>query len=119
MTMAKTICEDCQKVYYGGPKSFFCPDCRKRRISEAAKARNLNKLGNDARSVSTKGGEAMSNQQNDVLQELKDACPNNVGVVCNPRERNCDACGWNPKVAKARREKRFPAAKTGKNHQNS
>ena len=48
-------------------------------------------------------------------------CPYNDGVVCAPIdwrgravERNCDACGWNPKVAKARMENRLAAAKTEK-----
>ena len=45
---AKTICEDCGKVFDGGPYSYFCAGCRKRRLSKAAKDRNLNKLGNDA-----------------------------------------------------------------------
>lgn len=43
--MAKEICQDCGKVFDGGPKAFFCMDCRKRRLSESAKARNLNRLG--------------------------------------------------------------------------
>lgn len=46
--MAKEICEDCEKVYDGGPYSHYCPDCRRFRLSKAAKRRNLNKLGNDA-----------------------------------------------------------------------
>ena len=45
---AKTICEDCGKVFDGGPYAYFCPECRKKRLSKAAKDRNLNKLGNDA-----------------------------------------------------------------------
>lgn len=48
MTLAPTICEDCEKVFQGGPYTFFCPKCRKKRLREAAKKRNLNKLGNDA-----------------------------------------------------------------------
>lgn len=48
MTLAPTICEDCEKVFMGGPNAFFCPECRKKRLREAAKQRNLNKLGNDA-----------------------------------------------------------------------
>ena len=47
-TKAKTICEDCGKVFDGGPYAYFCPECRKKRLSKAAKDRNLNKLGNDA-----------------------------------------------------------------------
>ena len=47
-TKAKTICEDCGKIFDGGPYAYFCPECRKKRLSKAAKDRNLNKLGNDA-----------------------------------------------------------------------
>lgn len=47
--LAKTICEDCEKVYMGGPKSYFCPDCRRKRLSRQAKERGLNKIGNQAR----------------------------------------------------------------------
>lgn len=46
--MTKNICEDCNAVYEGGPRSFLCPRCRKKRLSDEAKRRNLNKLGNDA-----------------------------------------------------------------------
>lgn len=53
--MSKTICEDCGKVFEYKFKAFFCSDCRKRRQSEAAKKRNLNKLGNDAYSKKVRG----------------------------------------------------------------
>jgi hypothetical protein len=46
---AKTICEDCGNVYLGGRYSFYCADCRKRRLSEAAKKRNLSRIGVNAR----------------------------------------------------------------------
>lgn len=46
--MAKTICEECEKVFMGGPDAFFCPKCLKKRMSEAAKKRNLSKTGRDA-----------------------------------------------------------------------
>ena len=52
--MTKEICVDCDKVFYGGKKSFFCPDCRKRRLGEAAKKRNLNKIGKAAYSKKCK-----------------------------------------------------------------
>ncbi len=42
------LCEDCGKVFMAGPNAFFCPDCRRKRGSAAAKKRNLNKTGNDA-----------------------------------------------------------------------
>ena len=48
LTMAKEICEYCEKVFEAGPKTFICPECRKKMLSENAKKRNLNKLGNKA-----------------------------------------------------------------------
>ena len=53
--MVKVICEDCNNVFEGGSKAFYCPDCRKRRRSEAAKKRNLNKIGNEAYSKKARG----------------------------------------------------------------
>lgn len=53
--MAKEICADCEKVFDGGPKVFLCEDCRKRRLRESAKARNLSKLGRDAHSKQRAG----------------------------------------------------------------
>lgn len=47
--VAKEICEDCGKVFEAGPKAFLCPSCRKRRLSNAAKARGLNRIGTNAR----------------------------------------------------------------------
>jgi len=47
--MTKEICEDCGKVFEAGPKAFLCPSCRKRRLSNAAKTRGLNRLGTNAR----------------------------------------------------------------------
>lgn len=46
--MAKEICEDCEKVFDGGPRAHICPACRRRRLSESAKRRNLSKIGRDA-----------------------------------------------------------------------
>lgn len=46
--MAKEICLDCEKVFEAGPFTFICPECGKKRRSELAKRRNLNKIGNDA-----------------------------------------------------------------------
>lgn len=46
--MAKEICADCESIFEAGPYSFLCPKCRKQRLSDAAKRRKLNKIGNDA-----------------------------------------------------------------------
>lgn len=29
MGHAKEICQDCGKLFWGGPHAFLCPDCRK------------------------------------------------------------------------------------------
>lgn len=39
------ICEDCGKTFEGGARAFICPECRKERNRQAAKKRNLNRLG--------------------------------------------------------------------------
>lgn len=44
----RLICEDCGRVFEGGPKAYFCMECRKRKLSASAKRRNLNKIGNAA-----------------------------------------------------------------------
>lgn len=41
--MTKEICQDCGKVFLGGPNAFLCGECRKRRSAEAAK-RGRNKV---------------------------------------------------------------------------
>ena len=46
--MAIEICEDCGKTFEGGPRAFLCWSCRRKRLSECAKKRNLNKIGNEA-----------------------------------------------------------------------
>lgn len=33
-------------------------------------------------------------------------CPHNEGVACGLKRKICHRCGWNPEVAKKRREKR-------------
>ena len=35
--MAKEICQDCEKIFEGGPHAFLCEKCRKKRISNAMK----------------------------------------------------------------------------------
>lgn len=37
---------------------------------------------------------------------------NPVGVACNPENRRCENCGWNPAVAAARLQKRYPGYRT-------
>ena len=52
--LCKTICEDCQKVFMGGPNAYLCPVCRKKRLIRYAKERRLNELGNSAYSEQQK-----------------------------------------------------------------
>ena len=47
-----------------------------------------------------------------IENQDKNACPYNEGVVCFTIDRHgktihrcCEACGWNPEVAKSRLEK--------------
>lgn len=50
MTVTKNapiICEDCGKVFKG-KYAYYCPECRRKRLSNVAKRRNLNKIGNEA-----------------------------------------------------------------------
>lgn len=47
--LTKEICEDCGKLFLAGPDAYLCPECRKKRLSEYAKRRNLNELGAAAR----------------------------------------------------------------------
>lgn len=35
--MTKEICQDCGKVFLGGPKAFLCAECRRKRQAAAAK----------------------------------------------------------------------------------
>ena len=49
MTKAKEICQDCGKVFLGGPKAFFCPDCIKRRQRAVGRSLGLSRLGVEAR----------------------------------------------------------------------
>lgn len=47
--MAEKLCQDCETVFESkGGKAMFCPLCIRKRQSEFAKSRNLNKMGNDA-----------------------------------------------------------------------
>lgn len=47
--MYEMMCTRCGDEYIGSKKSYFCPVCRKERQREAARERNLSKLGNMAR----------------------------------------------------------------------
>lgn len=55
------------------------------------------------------------------MSDQNTTCPYNDAVVCGSNdwrgrltERDYSRCGWNPKVAKARLEKRFRTAKKEK-----
>ena len=44
---APVMCEQCGKVYQA-KYAFICPECHRKRLSELAKQRGLNKIGNEA-----------------------------------------------------------------------
>lgn len=46
--MAKEICEDCGKAFEAGANQYLCNECRKTRLSNYAKARDLSKIGRNA-----------------------------------------------------------------------
>ena len=48
-TMSKEIRQECERIFEPkSSKGMICPECHRKRLSQYAKARNLNKLGNDA-----------------------------------------------------------------------
>ena len=46
--MALEVCEDCGKVFEAGKYQHICRACLRKRLSEQAKRRELNKIGNEA-----------------------------------------------------------------------
>lgn len=44
-------------------------------------------------------------KNNKFTKESGITCPINEALQCSTRQRNCDCCGWNPKVAQERLEK--------------
>ena len=49
-----------------------------------------------------------------MKDEEKQHCIFTDAVICNPDTGNCEACGWNPKVANARLNKMIYARKLEK-----
>lgn len=41
--MAKEICQDCGRIFEGGPHAFLCPECRKKRVEAGKKKAGLRK----------------------------------------------------------------------------
>ena len=52
---SEKTCKDCGSIFWGGKDAQFCPACRKKRLSEAAKKNGLNQRGCAAVSAA-KGG---------------------------------------------------------------
>lgn len=52
---APVICEECETVFLGGVNAYLCPLCRKKRLSELAKKRNLSGIGVSARREKKEG----------------------------------------------------------------
>ena len=46
--MAKEICQDYGRIFEAGPKGMLCRECIRKRQSESAKRRGLNRMGNAA-----------------------------------------------------------------------
>lgn len=47
--MAKEVCQECWAVFEAkSNRAFFCPKCRRARLSQYAKERKLNEIGNKA-----------------------------------------------------------------------
>lgn len=53
--MSKGWCTECGAVYNETPTSFLCPECRKKKVSQSAKKRNLSKLGHKSRKKHKEG----------------------------------------------------------------
>lgn len=43
------VCQDCGAKYLGGPLARFCPDCRKKHVSQSCHRRRLWDIGAKAR----------------------------------------------------------------------
>lgn len=52
---APVICEECEAVFYGGVNAYICPACRKKRLSDLAKKRNLSAIGREAQRKKKEG----------------------------------------------------------------
>lgn len=55
---APVICEGCERVFYGGVNAYFCPECRKKKLSELAKKRDLSGIGRAAQRKKKEGESA-------------------------------------------------------------
>ena len=44
MPKIKEICQDCGNVFMAGPYTFFCPECRKKRVEDGKRKARLRKL---------------------------------------------------------------------------
>lgn len=47
--MNKVICEDCGKTFVGGPKAYFCPECRKEHVRRSVIESNKRRRGEKRR----------------------------------------------------------------------
>lgn len=52
---APVICEECETVFLGGVNAYLCPACRKKRLSDLAKKRNLSGIGRAAQRKKKEG----------------------------------------------------------------
>jgi Zn finger protein HypA/HybF involved in hydrogenase expression len=42
---APVICEECERVFYGGVNAYLCPECRKKRLAGSDEKNNEKKKG--------------------------------------------------------------------------
>ena len=96
MAVIQRECTRCNRIFEAdGYKARFCPTCRKIRLSEIAKERNLNKLGNDAYSekANLRKGEDMYKLKSDIrIQKIR-----NMNCVDMTKQiANYIGCGFDP-----------------------
>ena len=86
----RDICDDCGLFYESMGHSHYCPECRKRRQSEAAKARKQGDIGR----------KAYAKQQ--IMRKMKDkseSCKNCVHYKKGPHCcMNTDSRQWGKRV---------------------
>ena len=93
--MFEKVCDDCGCVFYAkSKKAHICPTCKRKRQSQQAKRRNLNKIGNDA--YSKQQGEKDSGRDMSIV--IKESPCRTCTRVEDPEMCNIKYCtewrGW-------------------------
>ncbi len=74
------ICEDCGKTFIGGPDAFFCPDCRRARVSAAAK--NANSTNSEMMRIRNNAQSSGRNRKDDEYEEKTGEAHNPLPLLC-------------------------------------